>query len=77
MLSKSCTLAAVLSATQAVKTQQKAHRQVMMVVDVPDEFEGPNFTAVRASGRQGMPMPFAFDSFGNEFADIRKDMNAA
>ena len=49
----------------------------MMVVDVPDEFEGPNFTAVRASGRQGMPMPFAFDSFGNEFADIKKGMNAA
>lgn len=49
----------------------------MMVVDVPDEFQGPNFTAVRASGRQGMPMPFAFDSFGNEFADLKKDMAAS
>lgn len=49
----------------------------MMVVDVPDEFEGPNFTAVRASARQGMPMPFAFDSMGNEFADLKTDMAAA
>ena len=77
MLSKSCTLAAVLSATQAVKTENKNDRQVMMVVDVPDDFNGPNFTAVRPSRRHGVPMPFAFDKFGNEFADIREDMAAA